>query len=458
MRIRKNIRKFVLLATGCFLLSAAAISWTDAPVCGKAAKKIESVSIESGKQPQATQAMATVHYPPQQPASLRPMLRWSKVDGAVAYELEILQEAPEDPARFAAPLFSTKQIYVNGYNADLSQSAALSYLYWRVRGLDIEGKAIGPFSTAEKIYIDRKKAFVQSPVPTSIFNKSTGAALLYPVYAWIPIHGASTYEVEILDAPPENPGGIEPSRHRIDAAIAKGFDYYDDTARISEKTLYWRVRGLDQDGNPVGLYSAAEAFNIDLKQPAPIATYGDSITHGGGDLSYSPADWEYSYQHYLDFPTINLAQSGDTSESMVARFERDVVPFRPEYLLILAGTNSLRGGASAESVIADLAALREKCLAHQIQPIFLTLPPIHPKHIERAFNQSTAPTWKRKIARVNQFIRTQNHIETARFLDDGSGLLAARFGVDGLHPGPAGKQRMAAAINAHWKEVTRRRL
>lgn len=100
MRIRKNIRKFVLLATGCFLLSAAAISWTDAPVCGKAAKKIESVSIESGKQPQATQAMTTVHYPPQQPASLRPMLHWSKVDAAVAYQLEILQEAPEDPARF----------------------------------------------------------------------------------------------------------------------------------------------------------------------------------------------------------------------------------------------------------------------------------------------------------------------------------------------------------------------
>nr|WP_255711076.1 GDSL-type esterase/lipase family protein [Pelosinus baikalensis] len=85
-----------------------------------------------------------------------------------------------------------------------------------------------------------------------------------------------------------------------------------------------------------------------------VATFGDSITHGGGSVSYSPADWEYSYQYYLDFPSVNLGKSGDTSQTMVERFEQDVLPFHPQYLIILAGTNSLRGGVTAENVIADL--------------------------------------------------------------------------------------------------------
>ena len=40
------------------------------------------------------------------------------------------------------------------------------------------------------------------------------------------------------------------------------------------------------------------------------------------------------------FPTINLAQSGDTSAMGVERFDRDVLPFKPSYVIILIGSNS----------------------------------------------------------------------------------------------------------------------
>lgn len=56
----------------------------------------------------------------------------------------------------------------------------------------------------------------------------------------------------------------------------------DLSAYAKRPYLCWRVRGLDKDGGPVGVYSEAEAFNINLKQHAPVATYGDSITHGSG--------------------------------------------------------------------------------------------------------------------------------------------------------------------------------
>lgn len=398
----------------------------------------------------------TVHFPQQTPASLKPVLTWTKVEGAVAYELELFAELPESASKsqaYPVPFFATKSIYVNGFNADLTGDFYGEYFYWQVRGVDLDGNPLGVFSDPEKVYISRQESMLQKPVPTSIFNQSPGSTLLYPVYAWIPIAGAEKYEVEILDEPPENPNGIAPSLHRIDSGLAVGFDYYDEVPRISEKPFYWRVRGLDQDGNPVGVYSDAGEFRVNPNRPVAVATFGDSITHGGGSVSYSPADWEYSYQYYLDFPTINLGKSGDTSETMVERFERDVLPFQPRYLLILSGTNSLRGGVTGESVIADLQALREKCVANDIIPVFLTLPPINPDNIKRVFDEETIPDWQEQMQLVNDFIRAQEHIDVAREMEYPTGILPTKLAIDGLHLDIKGKKKIATAINENWARI-----
>lgn len=406
---------------------------------------------------QANKPVATVRFSKENQASIKPMLTWSKVEGAVAYELELLSKPPVNPDKaesYPTRFFSTNKIYVNGFNADLSSYLTTDSFYWRVRGLDIDGKPISRFSDAEKVYIDRKQDVVQKPIPTSIFNQSPGATLLYPVYAWIPIAGAEKYEVEILDDLPENPNGTLPSIHRIDSDIAVGFDYYDKSPRISKKPFYWRVRGLNQAGDPVGVYSDAGKFNVNPSKHIAVATYGDSITHGGGSISYSPADWEYSYQNYLDFLSINLGKSGDTSSTMVERFEQDVLPFHPQYLIILAGTNSLRGGETAENVIADLKVLKEKCLINNIRPVFLTLPPINPNNIKKAFDQDTVPDWQEQMKLVNNFIRTQVHIDVAREMKYTNGVLPSKLAVDGLHLDIEGKKKMAAAVNTQWTHIT----
>lgn len=439
----------------CLLLTAAMLAWAGCFI-------FETTGGGTARSPYRTYARAnkpvpTVHYSQQKPASLKPVLTWSKVEGAVAYELELLTKPPENPdlpASDQTRFFSTKRIYVNGFNADLSANLKGESFYWRVRGLDLDGKPIGLFSDVEKVSIDRKLDIVQKPVPTSIFNQSIGATLLYPVYAWIPVAGAEKYEVEILDELPENPNGVSPSIHRIDSAIATGFDYYDEKPRVSEKPFYWRVRGIDQNGKPVGVYSDAGQFSVNPNQHVPVATFGDSITHGGGSVSYSPADWEYSYQYYLDFPTINLGRSGDTSEAMVERFDRDVLPFQPQYLLILAGTNSLRGGVPAESVIADLKILKAKCLANNIRPVFLTLPPINPNNIQKVFGESTAPEWQEQMRLVNDFIRTQVHIDVASEMKYTDGFLPTKLAIDGLHLDIKGKKKIAAAVNASWGRIT----
>lgn len=409
------------------------------------------------KMPRPDKPEATVEFSQQNPASLKPVLRWTKVESAVAYEIELFQENPgvyDEPRFQPAPFFSTSYIYVNGYNADLTDRLQQDYFYWRVHGLNLDGQRIGDDSDVQKVYVDQDKDIQLKPIPTSVFNQTAGSVLLYPVYAWIPVAGGDKYEVEILDDLPENPNGIEPSVHRIDSAIAVGFDYYDPTPRVSRKPFYWRVRAMDQEGNPVGVYSDVGKFGVVPSAAFEVATYGDSITHGGGAVSYSPSDWEYSYQHYLDFPVINLGKSGDTSATMVERFEQDVLPFKPRYLIIMGGSNSMRGGYSAEDIIADLTALKKKCLANGIHPVFLTLPPINPGNIKRVFDEPTAAGWQQERQKINDFIRTQDYIDVAQGMESPEGLLPNELATDGLHLDIKGKQMIAAAINANWGRIT----
>jgi len=66
---------------------------------------------------------------------------------------------------------------------------------------------------------------------------------------------------------------------------------------------------------------------------------------------------------------------------------------------------------------------------------FLTVPPSNPDNIEKVFNQPTAPDWQHQMELVNEFIRTQVHIDIAREIDydNASGFLSPNMAVDGLH-------------------------
>ncbi|MDU4961815.1 MAG: GDSL-type esterase/lipase family protein [Sporomusaceae bacterium] len=394
-------------------------------------------------------------YPQTRPASLRPFLTWSKVTGAVYYELEI-DAVPASSADQAAaqPLFVSREIFANGYHADLTQLVGQP-LFWRVRGLDYDGIPVSPFSQPSLIVVDPARDEPLSPLPTALYHEKERPTPLYPVYYWIPLAGAAAYEVEVTSQPPENPGSTAASIYRIWSSRATGYGIYDDTPRSRPGTYYWRVRALDAQGGSLGGFSEAIAFSVNLAAGQYAASLGDSITHGGGAVSYSPADAEYSYQSYLSFPLANLGKSGDTAKTMLERFEQDVLPLRPRYLLILGGTNSLRGGVAGETVIAELAALRDKCTDSGIRPIFLTLPPINPTAIARVFQQQTAANWRKEFDKVNSFIRRQHYyIDLEPYFLDERRELAARFAVDGLHLDIAGKRLMGQVINQVWPQVT----
>lgn len=333
----------------------------------------------------------------------------------------------------------------NGQFKDLQE------LYWQEKPLDFDGYPIGAESSSRPLESSVTPVSRNAPLPRPDRSGERGGALLYPVYSYIGNPGASSYEIEVLSAYPENTEGTAHSMYHIGGGDFLYTDFYDDTPRFG--TWYWRVRGKDEEGNPVGQWSLPQKRQFST-EGYTIGLFGDSITHGGGRMSYGPNDLEYSYGHYLDFDTINLGDSGNTSHDMVERFDRDVLPFHLKYLLILGGSNSLRGGVPAEEVIRDLQEIQQKCRDHGIVPILLTLPPINPSSIDKVFHEPTAEGWEEAFRKVNAFIRTQPHIDTAAaFLYDN--LIPEYLALDGLHGDVEAKKRMADMINRHIGEFVK---
>ena len=407
----------------------------------------------------AKSPISIYHYTKEHPASLKPFLVWHSLPNAVLYEVEILSAPPsKESGTELSPtnhLMSTRNIFTNGWQADLRAYSSYEKLYWRVRALGLEHEPIGEFSIAEPLYLDKSAEFPNRPIPNTYDQVMNFHQPIYPVYQWIPLNGVTHYEVELLTDPPAQEHGILPDPNRAWAQMITATNaIYDEYARPYAGKYYWRVRGLDTQGNTVGTWSDLASFTVDAppKNRLYAAALGDSITHGGGAISSSPAFLEYSYTTYLPFTCLNLGRSGDTAHTTLERFEQDVLPLHPENLLILTGSNSLRAtGITAQDIIDDLDELQKKCLAHDIRPIFLTLLPLNPERISLAFHSETDLSWKWKLTAVNMWIRSQDfYIDIEPyFYDVQKQILDPRLSTDGLHPDIDGKRMMAEIINQH---------
>ena len=399
------------------------------------------------------------HYTEEQPASLMPFLVWHSIPNAVLYEVEILSAPPsKEGGTELSPtnhLTSTQNIFTNGWQADLRPYETHEKLYWRVRALGLKHEPIGEFSVAEPLYLDKSAEFPNRPIPNTYDLLLNFHQPIYPVYQWIPLNGVTHYEVELLTEPPTQKHGTKPDPKRVWAqTISATNAIYDEYARPYAGKYYWRVRGVDTQGNTVGTWSDLASFTVDAPPENRLyaAALGDSITHGGGAISSSPAFLEYSYTTYLPFACLNLGRSGDTAHTTLERFEQDVLPLHPANLLILTGSNSLRAtGITAQDIIDDLNELQKKCLAHDIRPIFLTLLPLNPERISLAFHSETDLSWRWKMTAVNMWIRSQDFCIDIEpyFYDAQKQILDPRLSTDGLHPDIDGKRMMAEIINQH---------
>lgn len=380
------------------------------------------------------------------------LLTWQEDPESVRYEVEIFRGLPENLDRNSpveSHLYDNQRIYTNQVLVDLSTfPPGEAPLYWRVRPIDANWQGMGPFSSPMEVRSTMKPVTRNAPYP-HVYHPGNGSTLLYPVYSYAGNPGAASYEVEVTDRYPENPDGTAPSKYRVFSKTTTLSNVYDDNPRIG--TFYWRVRGMDENGNPLGIWSLPEKVRTNPEEHFEVGIFGDSITQGGGHLYHSPADMAYSYVTYLDFPAVNMGRSGDTTEMMEDRFDRDVLPFHVKYLLIMGGINDLRMGADPQKVIGHLEAIRKKCIEHHIVPILLTIVPINPENIQKYYGDVTYSGWKESVDTVNSWIRTQPHIDTAAPFADYP-VMPGELAMDGIHGDWNAKQMIAGEINRHMGE------
>ena len=414
--------------------------------------------------PKPPHPVSIYKYNAENPASLMPFLVWHVVPTAVCYELEILSGLPDREGGVELSkinhLFDTRQIFTNGYQVDLRRWKNLGKVFWRARALGLHHEPIGEFSPAEPLVFGEETPIPDRPLIND-FDLMPGFSMpIYPVYEWIPLNTSKKYEVELLVKPPVMEHNTRPTPDRAwHMTVVNTGTCYDEYGRPYAGEYYWRVRAVDDNGNTVGTYSDTVKFVV--KKPGRrilAAAFGDSITHGGGAVSYSPVSLEYSYTTFLDFPALNLGRSGDTSRTTLERFSSDVLPFKPKNLLVLTGTNCLRDTEiKAEDVIADIRGIKRNCELAGIRPIFLTLMPINPQNIEYVFQTPTDPAWREKLDKINSYIREQPyHIDLEPYFYDATRtVLDYALSADGLHPDLRGKMLMGEIINEHKNLLVR---
>jgi lysophospholipase L1-like esterase len=173
-----------------------------------------------------------------------------------------------------------------------------------------------------------------------------------------------------------------------------------------------------------------------------IIAFGDSLTVGY--LSpFEAIPYAEFLQPLLDPQTeIYVAGvSGETTEEMLRRFDRQVIKNAPDYVIILGGTNDLGWGVSIDQIVANLTRMYQTAQKADIIPIACAVPSllgadefIPPR---RELNRRIQETAKEmKIPFADLFTSTA----------DSSGRLREDYSQDGLHLTAAGYQKIAQTL------------
>lgn len=163
---------------------------------------------------------------------------------------------------------------------------------------------------------------------------------------------------------------------------------------------------------------------IDLHQR--VVFLGDSIT----------ARWHL--QSFFTDEPIDKGVEGQSAEQIASRIQTDVVALQPATVVILAGSNDVRGGATDfSSAIDSVAAMAAQAQANGIRPVVCTLPPIE-GHLDA-------------VRQYNQLLTSDPRLSVScdyyGALTDQDGNPLPSILHDDVHPSEVGYLRMAVEID-----------
>ena len=398
------------------------------------------------------------------------ILSWQEIPDAAMYELIVKN------ANTGERIFSKYDIYATGYQLDNDEVDFNNNLIWQVRGLNIDKIPISDYSEAKIVkqgtdfgvnwqmlndnsydysgfskadsdnYLIEKNVNI-SPLKLTTHFDEMAYMPVYPVYSWIPVKNTEHYNIDVFYVKDNNLNNIQKV---ASYKSLQDMDYYDEKAYINKGLYFYNIQAYDKNSKKIAesknSYFTVETDNV------KVAALGDSITHGGGAVSTPPSFTLYNWETYAGIPVVNIGFSGNLTSDMLKRFDHDVLAFNPKLLVIMGGVNDIRTGIKADTVIANLTAIKEKCRKNSIIPVFLTVTSVNPPKMNSVAKLDISNNWQAEREKVNKWIKSQDYyVDVAEDMTDERGYLADNLTTDGLHPDYEGKKHIGEAVGDYLR-------
>jgi lysophospholipase L1-like esterase len=161
---------------------------------------------------------------------------------------------------------------------------------------------------------------------------------------------------------------------------------------------------------------------------------------GSGNIESQYAYWMMKW--HPNWTVLNRGINGQRADEILARFDRDVVHAKPDWVIILAGVNDVYQGRPIGLIKDNLVALYQKSLSEGIRTVACTILPYN-----------TASNGEcNSIRELNEFIQDIASRFGLAFCDTNKAVADPNFqdrlrsSPDGHHPDASGYQNMAFAL------------
>jgi hypothetical protein len=191
------------------------------------------------------------------------ILTWSAVPGAATYRVLVATgaagggvDAPGGIISNGALAWSNGGNPIETSNTNLAVSAALhpGTYYWQVVPVDAQGHAGTPSAIFSFAWI-----WAGTTTP-SVTDMVPGVEIYDPLFQWAPIPGAASYQIEI-----NTTSGFATGSKLLGANTSA--TSYAPTQTLPNNTYYWRVRGVDPQGQ-AGPWNNGPSFDKTYDQTA----------------------------------------------------------------------------------------------------------------------------------------------------------------------------------------------
>lgn len=141
----------------------------------------------------------------------------------------------------------------------------------------------------------------------------------------------------------------------------------------------------------------------------------------------------------IEIEFFNRGVNGDLTSDMLLRFRREVIDLKPDYVIILGGTNDIGWNFPVEEIFINLRSMFVMAMDNKIRPVGCTVPSI------LGWDEGIPPRIK-----LNTMLKHFCHDEGipcadlfTKTCDPNTGRLRSDYSIDGLHLNASGYRKIA---------------